>query len=455
MCRLALLSVAFLPAVADAHVKWFAPYDVGAVPRPIRLTLTNGWFWTGVLLALGCFLATRWIEKGAIGEWLLRGLDRLTEPLRARLDDFVLCLIGAFFVALFALGGVYLTPELITLKGWVPWLQLLIAGLLFFPRLRFLAALGILSLWWLASREYNLFHLFDYLSLGCGVAAYLILQSSANPSRRAYRFEAYAWGIAIALMWSSLEKFAYPQWFYPLIADKPYLTLGIPRDPFIPMAGVAEFTFGLGLVWTPLVRRLSAIALLIIFNTAVLGFGRIDLVGHALIMAGLIAITVQRSRESPAPAWFQRSLSAIPLAMATGLLVFFSGYWGLHQALFSARGRPLVEGPFGRSIEADRLALEGRQPDDVQSANRVAMQSMDRAMMAGMMNPDPDRAFIEAMIPHHQGAVDMALIELKYGRQTQQKLLARAIIDRQKMEIQQMQAWLRAQKSIKAQKPTQ
>jgi hypothetical protein len=35
------------------------------------------------------------------------------------------------------------------------------------------------------------------------------------------------------------------------------------------MAGVAEFTLGFGLLWTPLVRRLSAITLFIIFNAAV------------------------------------------------------------------------------------------------------------------------------------------------------------------------------------------
>jgi len=60
-------------------------------------------------------------------------------------------------------------------------------------------------------------------------------------------------------MWSSLEKFAYPDWFYPLVEEKPFLTFGMPRDVFIPMAGVAEFTMGFGLLWTPLVRRLSAI----------------------------------------------------------------------------------------------------------------------------------------------------------------------------------------------------
>ena len=37
-----------LPLAAEAHVKWFAPYIVGAPPQPISATLTNPWFWTGI-----------------------------------------------------------------------------------------------------------------------------------------------------------------------------------------------------------------------------------------------------------------------------------------------------------------------------------------------------------------------------------------------------------------------
>lgn len=40
---------------------------------------------------------------------------------------------------------------------------------------------------------------------------------------------------------------AYPEWFYPLVQDKPFLTFGMPRDVFISMAGAAEFTLGFGL----------------------------------------------------------------------------------------------------------------------------------------------------------------------------------------------------------------
>jgi hypothetical protein len=51
-----------LPVAAEAHVKWFAPYIVGAPPEPISAMLTNIWFWTGIALVLAFFLATRMVE---------------------------------------------------------------------------------------------------------------------------------------------------------------------------------------------------------------------------------------------------------------------------------------------------------------------------------------------------------------------------------------------------------
>lgn len=51
---------------------------------------------------------------------------------------------------------------------------------------------------------------FYYLALGAGVAADLILEPSKNETWRSHRFETLRWGLAIALMWSSLEKSAYP-----------------------------------------------------------------------------------------------------------------------------------------------------------------------------------------------------------------------------------------------------
>lgn len=324
---------------AQAHVKWFAPYIVDAAPHPIGDTMTNGWFWLAVGLVLFFFLGTRLIEKSRLGEAVLGGIDRVTGPLWNRLDDFVRAVIGAFFIAIFAVGGVYLTPDLKTPAEWVSWLQLLIAFGVFWKRTMPLSAAGIILLWVLALAEYDLFHLLDYLALGVAVAGYLALASLENEELRKHRFEVLRWGVAIALMWSSLEKFAFPEWFYPLVTEKPFLTVGLPRDVFIPMAGVAEFTLGFGLLWTPLVRRLSAVALFVIFNAAVYPFGRVDLVGHALIMAIIVAIAADPERQLHFAPEVRKSLAGVPSGIAALLLAFMAGYWGLHSA-FYGQGTP-------------------------------------------------------------------------------------------------------------------
>ena len=339
----AAIPLALAATPAFAHVKWFAPYIVGAPPQPVMNTLTNLWFWLAIVLVLAFFLATRFVEKQPVGQAVTDGLDRLTNPLWLRLDDFVRCVIGAFFVAIFAVGGVYLTPDLKTPAEWVSWLQLFIAFGVFSRKTMPLSAAGIIVLWALALTEYDFFHLLDYLALGVAVAGYLVLASSNNENWRKHRFEMLRWGVAIALMWSSLEKFAYPEWFWPLVEEKPFLTFGMPRDVFIPMAGVAEFTMGFGLLWTPLVRRLSAVALFIIFNAAVWPFGRIDLVGHALIMAISVAIAVDPTKEWHFLPAIRNSLRGVPAALVVALALFAGGYWGLHQAFYGREG--VVEEP--------------------------------------------------------------------------------------------------------------
>ena len=53
-----------------------------------------------------------------------------------------------------------------------------------------------------------------------------------------------------------------------------------------------------------------------------------------------------------------------------------------------------------------------------------------------------DHDFVTGMLPHHQGAVDMAKIELQYGRDPALKNLARSIIASQTKEQAFMRAWL-------------
>jgi uncharacterized protein (DUF305 family) len=65
----------------------------------------------------------------------------------------------------------------------------------------------------------------------------------------------------------------------------------------------------------------------------------------------------------------------------------------------------------------------------------LAMDRMHAAMAAAPRTGQPDRDFLAAMIPHHQGAIDMAIAELRYGKDERLKRLAQEIIVEQQQEI--------------------
>jgi uncharacterized protein (DUF305 family) len=82
------------------------------------------------------------------------------------------------------------------------------------------------------------------------------------------------------------------------------------------------------------------------------------------------------------------------------------------------------------------------------SASTKAFQAADQSMMGGMSDApytgNTDRDFVAHMIPHHEGAVKMAEVELKYGKDAKLRALARDIIAAQKKEISFMSQWLAA-----------
>ncbi len=84
-------------------------------------------------------------------------------------------------------------------------------------------------------------------------------------------------------------------------------------------------------------------------------------------------------------------------------------------------------------------------PMDDSPANAAFMETMN-GMMAGMQQVmptgDADVDFVRMMLPHHQAAVDMAKVEVRYGKDPELKALATAVMTAQSREIELMNAWL-------------
>jgi Domain of unknown function (DUF305) len=86
--------------------------------------------------------------------------------------------------------------------------------------------------------------------------------------------------------------------------------------------------------------------------------------------------------------------------------------------------------------------------------NEAAMTKMMDGM-AAKPTGDIDRDFVAMMAPHHQGAIDMAMIELRYGKNEQLRRIAQEIIVDQLQEIAAMKLAIGEQVPASAPAPTQ
>jgi hypothetical protein len=330
---LAVGTTTILAAPASAHVKWFCSFDVAGQPRGLENVLCpNFEQLTG--LALVVLLAGCVLEGTSLGAALLRALDRVTSGLRVNTETLVRATCGFFFVALWTTGGILLTPELKTASPAIPWLQLAIAAGMIWRRTLPLSALGIVGLFGLAVRDYGAFHLMDY-PIFLGVAVYLALTGLRRATFLGIRsLDIVRWAAGITLMWASIEKWAYPEWTFPLFISHPAMNMGFDIEFFMRAAGVIEFTLAFALMWTPLVRRAGAIVLIGMFVSAVFEFGKLDAIGHSVIIVVLLAIAADDAGTGARRRVWWRPLLAPALGYGIALAGFMFAYYAAHDLLF-------------------------------------------------------------------------------------------------------------------------
>jgi uncharacterized protein (DUF305 family) len=106
------------------------------------------------------------------------------------------------------------------------------------------------------------------------------------------------------------------------------------------------------------------------------------------------------------------------------------------------KGAMTVQGGTTTDSSAGAMAMP---MDEAHKELAAGMAKMRAAMSVGIQATDPDIAFNCSMIPHHQGAISMARVELKYGKDPENRKLAEKIIEAQEKEVMQMLAWLEKQ----------
>ncbi|NKC31138.1 DUF305 domain-containing protein [Roseomonas sp. BU-1] len=98
--------------------------------------------------------------------------------------------------------------------------------------------------------------------------------------------------------------------------------------------------------------------------------------------------------------------------------------------------------PHQHGAAAPGTAAQGRAAASPSTAALIAANEKMHRDMAIAFTGDADRDFAASMIPHHEGAIAMARVQLAHGRDPAMRRLAEAVIREQEREIAELRAFL-------------
>lgn len=328
---------------ALAHIKWFVEFDVADSPLSV-MSLASPMFLTLFLLAtISIFIAILIDES-----WSRYAPLALGQKLNLTIenDDIALSIVrigvGVFFVIIWLIGGVALTPDTITEAWWVSGLHVIIAFAVLFRPTLFVAGIGILALYGYCVYQFGLFHMVDYLTF-MGLAIFLIFSQINIKSLLKLRLPILYLTLAIAFLWSAIEKLTFAQWFDPFLDKYMFLQMGFDRDFYLLSAALVEFVLFYLLLFGKNAVTVVAVLANILIISGNIYFGKTDTIGHFPVNFVLVIMAIMGARSFAVFTGNGNGNGRViaHAARQSGLFIAFFGvlllsYYGLHWIQYGA-----------------------------------------------------------------------------------------------------------------------